>query len=335
MKNTLTHKACVTTLLASSLIFCAQGDANAAGTAVTADKQAQQSGTITIDNHVVQISGHIGVGHLNGNATEIVYNTNGTKLSELTWSMDDIYMLNIGGSITPTHWLKINADFWFKLNDGSGNMNDYDWLVSGFSDWTHWSHHEDVPLDKGTMFDINAEIPFYSHQETTFTAIVGYKRENWGWKAYGGDYIYSTTTLRDTKGSFPDGQLGISYEQWWDVPYIGIGFTSHLNNWDLAGRLIGSTLVDSKDEDTHHLRNLLFEENFGSSSMFGVDFTATYNITPQLGITGALKYFAYDEATGSTTITNLQTGQKTFVGGDSAGADNHATIVSLLLNYQM
>ncbi len=336
MRHLKTGKV-VTSLVAFSTLFCIAPTQSlcAATEAVTPEKQVEKSTSVAVAGHQVQVEGRLGLGYLTGESKELVYNTqDGSKVSELIWTLDNIFMLNAGVSVAPKPWLKINADIWFKINDGDGEMDDYDWLYPGLADWSDWSHTEDVPLEKGLMFDINAEFSFYKTTTTSFTAFVGYKHDNWQWKAYGGDYVYSYDGFRDQTGSFPAGELGITYEQWWNVPYIGIGFESHFTNWELSGRLIGSPLVQAEDEDHHHMRSLRFEEDFDNSNMWAIDLSATYLFSQQFGVTGAFSYQYYDEAKGTTTITDLVTGEQVFIDGDAAGADNEATLFSLIFVYR-
>ncbi|CAG37431.1 omptin family outer membrane protease [Desulfotalea psychrophila] len=288
--------------------------------------------TVQLGKEQIEVSGRLGFGRIWGESRELVYEKN-RKVSELIWPLDNVYMLNAGVSVQPSSWLKLNADIWFAVSNGGGKMDDYDWTAQGM-DWTHWSHDEDTPLDRGIMFDINAEIPFYHINRTTFSAFLGLKQDNWKWNSYGGSYIYSHNAFRDSTGTFPDDELGISYEQWWTVPYIGLGFASSLSNWDFSGRLIASPFVQGRDEDMHHLRNLFFEEDFDNSFMWSIDLAANYKIDPQWGIIGAFKYQYYQEALGTTTMTNMVTGEQVFFGGDAAGGDNRALLLTLSLDYQ-
>ncbi|WP_028578787.1 omptin family outer membrane protease [Desulfogranum japonicum] len=303
----------------------------ASGT-MNSEQQTKGNTTVKVNDLKIEVEGRIGLGYLNGESNELVYNDDGSKLSQLIWKIDNVFMLNLGGSIKPASWIKFNADVWVALNDGDNTMDDYDWFVTGW-DWTHWSHHEEVSLETGLMFDINAEVPFYSHQNTTFSALVGVKRDNWEWEARGGRYVYSSYYLYDTVGEFPAGELGITYEQTWTAPYIGVAFYSMLTNWDISGRVIFSPLVDAESEDTHHMRDLFIEDDFDTSWMWAADLAITYKFQPNWGITGLLSYQYYDEASGSSTYTDLTTGQAYHYSYDIAGADHTATMLSVRMDY--
>ncbi|GBE53292.1 coagulase/fibrinolysin precursor [bacterium BMS3Bbin14] len=294
----------------------------------------ENQATVQINKNVIIVSGHVGAGYLSGESTESVYNaaSSGYKLSELTWRLRDVFMFNAGVSVQPTTWLKLHGDIWVKVNDGNGSMDDYDWFVEGW-DWTHWSHHNNVELSEGLMYDLNAEFPFYRFDKTTFSALIGYKHDHWEWKARGGSYIYSTYALRDTVGTFPDNELVITYEQTFGVPYVGLAFDARLEKVTLTGRLIGSTLVKVEDVDHHHLRNLLIENDFDTGSMVSFDLGGSYNFTDQFSLLAAYHYQIYYETKGSTKITDLLTGETQNFPGDAMGTDHQSNMISLSLRY--
>jgi outer membrane protease len=313
------------TVLLSALAIASS--ATAVETTTTATKET----TININQHVVMVSGRMSLGRAAGEAEETVYIPElGHKLSKLNWDIDNVYMLGLGGSVAPLSWLKFNADVWFKLNDGDGTMDDYDYFLLD-SSYTDWSHHENVDLTKGLIFDVNAEMTFYRWQKTAFYGILGFKYDNWKWEARGGDYIYSTFALYDTVGSFSDDELVISYEQKFYAPYLGIGFTSDLDVTPItfSGRFIYSPLVSAEDKDQHHLRNLVFEEDFDDGKLYAVDLSGAYRFTGNFALMASYHFQKYDRVRGGTKITDLTTGKTTSYSGDVAGTDNELGIFSL------
>lgn len=320
------------------LFFCGAllpvaGNVQAAGVAVQPagmDKKVEKTATIQINQNIVVVSGRMSLGWIHGDSNELVYDPGtGRKISELNWEIDNVYMLGIGGSLSPLSWLNFNADIWFRVNDGDGEMNDYDWLLDS-PEYTHWSNHPDTDLTTGLMFDINAEMTFYEVMGTKFFGIAGFKYDNWEWESFGGDYVYWGVS-----GSFPDGQNVITYEQKFYTPYVGIGFKSNLSETPItfSGRIIGSTFVTAEDKDQHHLRNLVFEEDFDSGNMFAVDLSGAYNFTDQLSLLVSYHFQRYDEMKGETTITDLTTGAVTKVDGDAAGIDHSSGMLSLSAVY--
>ncbi|PIE69197.1 MAG: hypothetical protein CSA21_03480 [Deltaproteobacteria bacterium] len=325
MKNR--HVALIT-WVSCGILFMA-GEACLASTVASDGKET----TIHISDHVVEITGRLGIGLVTGESHELVYETStARKVSELTWQLENVSMLNVGVTITPTQWLKLNADLWVKLNDGDGHMDDYDWRMPGW-DWTDWSHSEDTSLTEGYIFDINGEVPFYTHAQTAFNAIVGFKRDSWEWEARGGSFVYSSFFLHDTVGSFEPGSLGITYKQWYNVPYVGVGFDSRLTNVSFSGRLIASPFAYANDEDTHHMRHLFFEEDFDPTFMWSLNLGGRYHFNPQLALTAMFHYQHYDEAKGNMTITDLFSGERVTISGDAAGIDHTSHMFSLALQY--
>lgn len=291
--------------------------------------------SMQIQQDAVTVSAHIGAGYLSGEANELVYDPySGRKVSELQWDLDSVYMLNMGASLAPLPWLTLSADFWINLNKGNGSMDDYDYLASGYGGYSHWSHHGDTDLTNGFMFDINAAFTLYRAGATRFSGLVGYKYDNWEWESFGGSYIYSTNYLFDTVGRFPAGEKVITYNQWFHVPYVGVAFESTVGRMFFKGRVVVSPFVTAEDEDTHHLRNLRFENDFDTSSMFGIDFGMGYAITSNLALTAAFKYQKYEEAKGDTIITDLNTGARQYIPGDAAGVDHSSSMVSVGLEYR-
>lgn len=296
-------------------------------------KQESAKTTININKNVLQVSGHVGIGYLSGKTTETVYIPElNHRLSKLEWDLRDVVMANFGGSVTFNEWLTFNGNFSTALNEGNGSMDDYDWFITNY-EWTHWSHHSDTDLTKGYMLDLNAEFTFYKHYETNFNALVGYKRDYWKWEARGGSYVYSSYNLHDTKGNFQDGELGITYSQWYDVPYVGLGFDSRVSDFEFLAKFIYSPIVFAGDEDIHHMRDLKFEEDFDPTTMWAIDIGGSYFITDNFSAQFTYHYQKYNEAKGTTTITDLKTGAKTFYDGDVAGTSHDSSLFNLSLVY--
>lgn len=320
------------TMLACTTVFL-PAYAGAAGGA----KMAQKETTINVNQNAVTVDGWMSLGWINGESGEFVYEpVTGRKVSELNWGLDNVFMLGLGGSVSPLSWLKVNAELWFKLNDGDGTMDDYDLMIPNYQ-YTDWSHHENVDLTKGLMFDVNAEMNFYRWVGSKFFGIIGFKHDNWKWEAKGGDYVYTTYSLYDTVGSFANDTTVITYEQNIYIPYIGIGFSSDLNPTPItfSGRLIGTNLMYGDDKDQHHLRGLVFEEEFDSGKMWAVDLAGAYHFTNHFSLKLAYHYQQFEEMKGDTKITDVSTGKVTQLSGDLAGMDNSLNMVtfSAIVNF--
>ncbi len=291
----------------------------------------EKQASININDHVVMISGSLSYGLVNGKSRELVYDTStGHKNSELDWQLSNVSMVGVGASIKPLSWLRLNGNFWFKVSEGDGNIDDYDWRLYGYDDWTDWSHSP-TNVTEGIMYDVNMELTFLRFNQTSLYGIVGFKHDHWKWEAHGGTFIYSSYYVRDTVGSFPSDELVLTYEQTYDVPYIGIGFHANLDPVTLTGRIIGSTLVSSSDEDNHPLRDLNISSSLDDGKMWGIDFACTYNFTPHIAATAAFQYTKYEEIKGDKNWNFYSEGDRFTYGG---GLDNQSTLayLSLLVN---
>jgi len=282
-------------------------------------RRVDGSTTIRVSDQVMTVSGRLSVGLAYGSASETVSMPPGllnllpresNRLSSLTWDIDNVVMLGAGASIRPLSWLKFNADIALAVTKGNGNLEDYDYAAINTDAWTNYSR-SDSDVKDSWMLDVNAELKVLQYQRTSLFGIVGYKHDKWSWEASGGQYIYSTYALRDTVGTLPN-QLAISYDQTFDTPYIGLGFSADLNRVSLSGRFIFSPLVSADAEDTHHLRSLHYEDSMNNGRMYGVDLALTAPITRNFSLVGAYHYQRYDNLNGGESITDLTTGQSEY-----------------------
>ncbi len=254
------------------------------------------------------ISVHLNAGMLIGTANEYVYSGDYT-LSRLIWEIDNLYMAGGGFSLNKNGLISMQADLWLKVMDGSGVMDDYDWLA-GDLPWTHWSHHPDTAVTKGTIFDLCFEIApdRLKYEYLGFSGFAGYRFSDFKWESRGGSYIYSSvneagtelTGFRNLSGDFKDGEPAISYRQTYNLPYLGLGAVGRLGNFRLAAKLIGSLFVFGKAVDNHHMRDMVTYAWFNWGQMFSSDLSAQYSITQHSALKAAFSYSAYGKLRGDT-----------------------------------
>lgn len=286
--------------LGAVMAFSGSASAAATGPVAVAPADTGQVLDIAPASSAVRFTLGVGAGYLTGESTEIVYwpELNNHKASELTWNIDNLYMIGVSGVLEVGSRLSFNFDGWFKATDGEGSMDDYDWLTPG-ADWTHWSHHEDTDVTDASIIDVSVNYSFFRAQNAVLIGIVGYKRDNFGWVAKGGDFVYSSGGFRNSTGSFPDGELGISYEQTLESFYGGIGFSAEFTNkFRLAGRIIYSPFVQGEATDYHHMRNLVTYDDFDDGDLIAFDITGTFGFTEHLGLEVGFSYQSYDTMQG-------------------------------------
>lgn len=278
----------------------------------------------------------VSAGYLTGEATELVYwpDVNNHKASELTWNIDSLYMLGIDAELEFFERLTVNLEAWFKVTDGEGTMDDYDWQIVG-GDWTDWSHHEDTDVTDAYMFDLSVGGAFYKTEKALFRAIVGYKADNFGWEARGGDYVYSVSGFRDAKGSFPDGELGISYEQTYSAFYLGLGTEVKVSNFKAEAKIIYAPYVYAEATDNHHMRNLVVYDTvdeFGEGNMIAIDVSGSYYFTDKLSLGLGITYQSYNTMTGDSEWHFRDDGT-VYLSEDGAGMDLSFTMITTTLKY--
>lgn len=285
------------------------------------------------DRGSVPFSARIGAGYLSGQAHEYVYwaDEGGHTASELVWDIDSAYMFGIGGSIRPLDWLNINADIWVNLGDGEGYMVDYDWMVVGM-DWTDQSVHDDTDVTQAFIFDVNVEMTMLESDTVALFGIAGYRHDAFEWEARGGSYVYSVNGFRDSTGNFPNNMLGITYEQKFNVPYLGIGFNADIDRFHIAAKVIGSIFVNGEAIDHHHARNLVTYDDFSGESMLAFDIALGYDITDAIALLAEFSYEKYDTMQGDSEWHFNDVGA-VYTLKDGAGADLETTMFSLNMVY--
>jgi plasminogen activator len=319
--------------LAASLLLCSWAEtANAAGPVAVAPGR---TGTMAVGqpSSPITFSLEAGAGYLTGESKELVYwpALGNYKASELTWEIDNLFMVGIGAQMKVRDWMAVNFNGWFKAFDGEGTMDDYDWMSRG-GDWTDWSHHENTDVTEGSILDINVEFSFVRSDIFDLKAIAGYKRDNFGWEAYGGEYTYSENGFRDTTGTFPEGVAVIGYEQTFTSFYFGMGFAGKFNTFELNGRFIYAPLVQAEATDYHYLRDLVTYDEGEDGDMIAFDVSGSFFITPNLAVEMGYSYQKYDTLQGDSEWHYRNEGVVYYF-ADGAGMDQTSSLISLGLRY--
>lgn len=318
---------------ASAMLFSWSQVAVAAGPVAVAPGQSMEV-VVPETSSPVKFSVSAGAGYLTGESKEIVYwpSFGNHKASELTWEIDSLFMVGIGAQLKVRNWLSVNFDGWFKAFDGEGTMDDYDWMVVG-QDWSDWSHHEETDVTEGSIIDLNAEFAFFRTESVAFNAIVGYKRDEFGWEAYDGDFVYSSAgTARDITGSIPNEILGIGYEQTFTSLYFGMGLAANFTKFELAGRIIYSPLVNGEATDNHYLRNLVTYDEIDDGDMIAFDISGNYHINNHLSVLMAYSYQKYDTTQGDSEW-HFQDEGLIILYPDGAGMAQTSSLFSISMQY--
>jgi outer membrane protease len=134
------------------------------------------------------------------------------------------------------------------------------------------------------------------------------------------------TVFRDDIGSFPDGLLGITYEQNWAVPYLGLAASINAGSFRLAGSVIGSPLAYGSSDDDHWLRGVHFEDDFDRTNFVAASAEAAYLFGSNYQIFLNANGERYFRTGADTTMTGAE-GNGEFE--DGGGADHQNVQISL------
>ncbi|SIS75901.1 omptin family outer membrane protease [Paracoccus saliphilus] len=265
----------------------------------------------------------LGYGRITAN--ELVYRGAGDeRLSHLIWEASTLVATLSTRFDLGNAWA-LSGQAMFGVN-GRGDMTDYDWLApfaKGTSDhqWTDRSQHPDSQLDHyfdlelavGRDFDLNEATQVNLHGGLKYTWIE--------WHARGGRYIYSDNNFRDARGSFPDGEVGVSYKQQRRTVFVGAEMIREQGDWRLSGLLRAGLSVNPKAVDHHWLRNIRFDERFSSSPFFQIGLAAERQLENQMWLHVGAGYQKFFRERGDTRLSAIRTGQKQGIYDNSVGAD--------------
>jgi len=300
-------------------------------------QQALADATVTNEQRlkVGSVDLSLGLGLLNGRSQEKVYR-DGVKLSQLTWDIKQVPTLHLGVAFHPLDWLSYDVRGWTRISDGNSHMKDYDWLSAEDVGWTDYSDHPKTRLKNAWQLEFAATAWALKRDDIALGVTAGYQRSRFDWESRGGSYIYSSDGgFRNDVGQFPAGDKGISYQQTYDTPYLGLVGLYTLKNWTLESRFKYSQWVRSRGFDTHHERDTTFSDKNGNTgSMQSVALGLTYDVNPQLSLKAGIDHQFYTSTKGSALIKNASNGYTGRTEPKSTAQTNRTTMTTLAVAYK-
>jgi outer membrane protease len=277
---------------------------------------------LTSADGAVVFRGSYGISFVKAN--ELVYQGK-DKVSQLIWQSTAVS--------TFTGEVKVDFDKFFVRATGmigvagNGHMVDFDWGVPG-NDWTDRSQHPDTRLNHYFSGSIEAGREVLNLDGTAVTLAGGIKYTDIKWSAFGGSYVYSSFRFRDTRGSFPDNQKGISYQQQWPVPFIGVDLARSEGKWTFLGSLKGGVAVNGTGTDDHWVRNLRFIDRINATAAVMASASAEYEVRQNTAVFVSGSFDRIFHARGDTDLRDRSSGyRQTYK--NSAGADFMSGTISL------
>ena len=102
-------------------------------------------------------------------------------LSELRWEISPAYLNGWSFEMDASRAGTYRLDFLSALPLPTGQMQDFDWMYTNRTDYTHWSLH-DITLKSAFEVELAAEWPVVSKRDWEFTLGLGYRLDWWSWK---------------------------------------------------------------------------------------------------------------------------------------------------------
>lgn len=277
-----------------------------------------------------QLLGGVGYTWLTGN--ELVYDAAGNRISHLVWD-SQAPVLTLGARAEVMNGWKIigNAKVGFS---GNSFMRDSDWLAPfspsfDANDWSDRSWHPDTDLDHYFDLDIAIAKDVIHTDTASLNLQGGFKYTDVKWTAYGGDFNYSVGGFRDTSGSFPDGERGITYQQRYPAVFIGTEGAIQSGAWTFTGLLRGGVTFNASDTDHHWMRDLRFEEDFSSTPFVSIGAKVDYALSTRMSIYLAGNFDKYFRKKGDTSMYNIPSGALIATFPDGAGMDFQSTSLTI------
>jgi len=202
----------------------------------------------------IPVSISISTGVLNGESEEYVYDGS-SKLSKLTWDLDNVQMVGIETSIGLNERVSLNFGGWINSDSGKGTMEDYDWYDGDDLPWTDFTESNSY-VEEAMMLDANLDVVILAKKNYSLSTVFGFRYDKFRWNSYdaSGVYSYFYDDSYYFRGEDVDlSGKNISYKQEYYVPYIGLNLKYILNEkWKVSSYVRGSLWAWGEAEDIHY-----------------------------------------------------------------------------------
>jgi outer membrane protease len=272
---------------------------------------------------------------INGESKEIVY-SQGKTLSELIWRLPNVVLVGTDIKADISNLFFVNYSLQSNILKQSSTMDDYDWMSSTTSDWTHHSNHPNTTVDSVLMQDLSIALRSFKFGNYNIYLNYGIKNNYFSWYSKGGTYIYSNSdgsNFRGYTGSFAQNSLGITYQQIFYSKYAGLSFDYMLNNLKLTAKYGFSLSSQVSDTDIHHMRGLQFDDSFSGNTLSFIQTILHYHIRPHLSLSLNANLTNYALMVGDITMITLSKGSEVTY-RNSAGISHTSYEFGLGINYK-
>lgn len=279
-----------------------------------------------------KVTASINLGTLSGEAKERVYNpSTGQRLSRLDWQYNSAPIIKGVLEWDLMKRFSLGLSGWSTVTSNAGKMNDYDWLDSSQQQWTHHSYHANTHLNDAHEIDVNIKGWLFNRPNWRLGLMAGYQEARYSFEASGGIFNYWNGKYT---GQFIDAK-GISYEQRFSLPYIGVAGNYRYgqnDEFEAGGSFKYSPWVDATAIDHHYFRNLVFKDDVQRQEYFSLTGNLGYALTEhsKLFFEGVANMMLNQK--GDTKIYDLSKNTVTTY-KNIAGIENYSYVVTLGWKY--
>jgi len=262
-------------------------------------------------------------------ADEKVY-VDGDRISHLIWKSQ--MPVFIGGiDFRSTSGLTVDVRSRIGLF-ATTRMDDYDWLSNKpqfksfrFEEWTDYSHHEAVDVERYFDADLALGQDFNVGHAQRINLHGGLKYATIKFNCYGGRYIYSRNDFRDFTGSFPD-MLGVTYEQRIPAAFIGASWAGEFAQTLITIQARLGATVGAQDADRHWRRQVIYSTDYNNARFVQIRGEVHHQLSPQATMFAAAQFERFDEMAGNFWVTDLQENFTTQSHGTGGAALKNLTV---------
>jgi len=273
----------------------------------------------------------LSLGQLQGEAKERVYDPEegGRRVSQLNWKYNNAAIIKGDFAWDFSPWASLGFNGWTTLASSGAAMDDYDWLDTSQSQWSHWSTHPETKLNYANEFDINMKGWLLNEEQYRVGIMAGYQQSSFSWLAKGGSYSYNNGA---NTGSIPRGEPAIAYKQKFKLPYIGLTARYQYEKFETNLLFKYSNWVNATTNDEHYARGITFKDDVNNSRYYAVVADVGYYVTPQAKVYLEGSWNQYQEKRGS--LSSHMPSEGIYVKEDDAGSvANEFYTVTMGLKY--
>lgn len=276
----------------------------------------------------VTISGGVGLMWIRAEEYVFTSPSSDSNLSQLNWESDNVPVFTGTARIELPHRFLLKGTVEIATG-GDSYMTDYDWIEpfatgNGPDDWSDRSQHDATDLDHFWGGSIALGYQVVDREGFSLDLLGGAKYRDVQWSAYGGSYIYSYYRRHDTVGTWPDDQIGITYQQKIPSAFAGLDGSWVHGRWTFSGSIEGGFTFDAEAPDDHWQRPLFFVDYLDQAPTLAAAVDVAYAVSDRLNMHLGVAYDemfqtradgeTYDPTTGQTYYDEDMTGaaQRTF-----------------------